>query len=81
MKNSLEILDDLVCERLNPATTPDPVDLGVVKNSWIEQAAKECKHIRTSLLTKSVDIQKEEGLLLLVQQYQAAIIRLLDIDI
>lgn len=78
MKNSLEILDDLVCERLNPATTPDPVDLGGVKNSWIEEAAKECKHIRTCLLTKSVDIQKEEGLLLLVQQYQAVIIRLLD---
>jgi hypothetical protein len=78
VKNSLEILDDLVCERLNPATTPGPYDQGVENVNWINEAAKECKQIRTCLLTKSVDIQKEERLLLLVQQYQAAIIRLLD---
>jgi hypothetical protein len=78
VKHSLERLDALVFEWLNPVNTPGLDALGVTKDSLIEEAAKECKLIRTKLLVKSVEIEKEEALLLLVQQCQAAIIRLLD---
>lgn len=79
MKYALERYNRLINVRLNPLLTNES-DLEIEQFSeWIELSRRESENVITYLLRKSVSIKKNKELELLIQQYQAEIIQLLDI--
>ncbi|MCU7550389.1 hypothetical protein OCK74_14810 [Chitinophagaceae bacterium LB-8] len=78
MKNSLEKLYYLINVRINPVNT-EGIDASCrFLDIWINETISETESIRTYLLKKSVDIENEQSLVLLIYQCESALIRLLD---
>ncbi|MCU7552857.1 hypothetical protein OCK74_27305 [Chitinophagaceae bacterium LB-8] len=78
MKNSLEKLYYLINVRINTVNTVGIDASCRFLEIWINETTSETDSIRTYLLKKSVDIENEQSLVLLIYQCQSALIRLLD---
>ena len=79
MKHALVRYNRLVNDRLNPMlTNQEDIDDSRF-DEWIELSRREKENIKEHLLRKSISVKKRKALELMIQQYQAEIIQLLDV--
>jgi len=78
LRYALEELDVLITITLRPELIKEKSITDDLKKEWISAAEKSKESIRIFLMRKSVDIEKEKALELLIQQYQSSVIILLD---
>jgi hypothetical protein len=79
MKHALVRYNRLVNDRLNPMLT-NQADIADSRfDEWIELSRREKENIKEYLLRKSISVKKRKALELMIQQYQAEIIQLLDV--
>jgi hypothetical protein len=79
MKHALERYNHLVMVQLTAMSTDCENFTDDILSEWIEVSVKEKENIRRYLLKKSLHIKTEKEFELLIQQYQAEIIQLLDV--
>jgi hypothetical protein len=79
MKHALERYNHLVMVQLTAMSGNHENFTDDILSEWIEVSVKEKENIRRYLLKKSLHIKTEKEFELLIQQYQAEIIQLLDV--
>jgi hypothetical protein len=79
MKHALERYNHLVMVQLTALSTNCKNFTDDILSEWMEVSVKEKENIRRYLLKKSLHIKTEKEFELLIQQYQAEIIQLMDV--
>jgi hypothetical protein len=79
MKHALERYNHLVMVQLTALSTNCKNFTDDILSEWMEVSEKEKENIRRYLLKKSLHIKTEKEFELLIQQYQAEIIQLMDV--
>ncbi|HEY5405907.1 MAG TPA: hypothetical protein VIJ92_02420 [Ginsengibacter sp.] len=78
MRYALERLDLLITVTVNPKLIIEKEITDLLKQEWISKAEIEKENIRLFLMRKAFKLENEKTLELLIQQYQASVIVLLD---